>query len=44
MNLNEEDLLIFLENEMKDIIPYVEKDIDEELDEWEQWRLNQWDE
>ena len=45
MNLNEEDLYI-LEEDMKQIIPYAEEKekIDKELDEWEQQRLNQWDE
>jgi hypothetical protein len=35
MNLNEEDLYISLEEEMKQIIPYAEENIDKELDEWE---------
>jgi len=34
MNLNEEDLYI-LEEDMKQIIPYAEENIDKELDEWE---------
>ena len=44
MKLNEEDLYIFLEDEMNQIIPNAEEIIDKELDDWEQWRLNQWDE
>lgn len=35
MNLNEEDLLIFLEDEMNQIIEYAEENIDKELDDWE---------
>jgi hypothetical protein len=44
MNLNQEDLQIFLEEEMKDYEVHILENIDSELEKWEEERINKWDE